>query len=272
MKSTLKRTRSPKSLVWYLPSLYGDIRLEQAGGKTTVKFLALNPKESEAMAKLRDEAVAKGWAEASGFDCLALAKAAAGAEPATEPAAEPKDYEIVLKAPIEEVQKCLAANMQVDRVLVTAVLLTSGELKEVKLGEPVPAKAKAAVTAAKPTRGCPAPNSDFVKHRATEVLRAFLTPQQCDDFDQYQQFVSVGADTGNRYMVTSRDAPDMLSDYGGRQLYDLDDKQAFCVHYDLTVPAAEEALALHLFLSLPGHEMYLREVDDDMAKHPTDWS
>ena len=37
--------------------------------------------------------------------------------------------------------------------------------------------------------------------------------------------------------------------------------RAFCVH-DWTVPASEEMLALHLFLTMPGREHYLRDIPD----------
>jgi len=44
-----------------------------------------------------------------------------------------------------------------------------------------------------------------------------------------------------------------------RSLFDVDEHMAYCVH-DWEVPAAEEMLALHAFLSVPGLESYLRAI------------
>jgi hypothetical protein len=192
------------------------------------------------------------WAEGKDFEM------SEGGDPYREGA----EHTIDLKASIEDVRDQLAGTLKLGRVLVHAVQFKNGELVEIKQGAPVPHEAEKAVTVAKPVRGCPAPNFDLINHRASEVLRAFLNEQQCDDFDRLQRFVSVGADTGHRYMLTSRECPAALKRFGGRQLFDLDQRQSFCVHYDLDVPAPEEILALHVFLSLPGHEMYLREVTD----------
>jgi hypothetical protein len=110
--------------------------------------------------------------------------------------------------------------------------------------------------------------------------------------------VSIGHETGHRYLVTSRNARGRLAKTDGRSLYDLDEPRwsarilrrldavgalvdvapdanihharvdvrscagrAFCVH-DWTVPASEEMLALHLFLTMPGREHYLRDIPD----------
>jgi len=51
----------------------------------------------------------------------------------------------------------------------------------------------------------------------------------------------------------------MLKQCNGRQLYDLEEKRALCVH-DWDLPPAEEMLALHLCLSLPGQEKYVRSL------------
>lgn len=123
-----------------------------------------------------------------------------------------------------------------------------------------------AATVKKPVRGCPAPSFEQIRLRASRVLRAFLTPQQAADFDQHQRFVSTGKDTGHRYMLTSRNAPDELMHYGSRCLFDLDENQAYCVH-DWDVPAEEELLALHCLLSLPGYETWARAMPDLGGSH-----
>lgn len=95
--------------------------------------------------------------------------------------------------------------------------------------------------------------------RVQEVLFAFLNDDQQNDFEHRNAFVTEGAGTGHRYIVTSRHARDQLAQTR-RQLYDLDDKTPFCVH-DYSVPAAEEMLALHLLLQSPEHERYLRHLE-----------
>jgi hypothetical protein len=128
--------------------------------------------------------------------------------------------------------------------------------KEKKKPEPT-----AAVTVAQPVRGCPAPDFDDVEVRASRVLKAFLTPDQVEDFERRQQFVAIGVDTGHRYLLTSRHAPRALAQYGHRTLYDMDERLPMCVH-DWEVPAPEELLALFVHLSLPGLEQYVRSIPD----------
>jgi hypothetical protein len=196
--------------------------------------------------------VKDNWAEPKAFEL----------EDGSDPYRDAAEHKIDLKAPIDQVSKVLSDNLNLGRVIVTAVKFSDGRMEEIREEDPIPAKAEAIATVAKPVRGCPAPNFSFIEQRAGEVLQAFLTPEQAEDFTRLQSFVSQGVDTGHRYMLTSRTAPDRLSRYGGRQLFDLDEQRNFCVHYDDDVPAPEELLALHLFLSLPGHESYLRDLTD----------
>lgn len=120
------------------------------------------------------------------------------------------------------------------------------------------AKPAVAATVARPTRGCPAPDFELAEQRATDVMCAFLDPEQLADFKSEQAFLSVGADTGHRYIITSRHARSVLA-HTTRSLFDLDEQMPYCVH-DWEVPAAEEMLALHAFLSVPGLESYLRAI------------
>lgn len=137
---------------------------------------------------------------------------------------------------------------------VKAEIVGKEESKKVKKGEP-----EKGVSVAKPTQGCPEPRLAKAELRARQVLFAFLDADQQDDFIERNAFVSVGAATGHRYMVTSRHARDALA-VTRRQLYDLDERRPFCVH-DYTVPAAEEMLAIHLMLQLKEHEPYLRHLE-----------
>jgi hypothetical protein len=95
---------------------------------------------------------------------------------------------------------------------------------------------------------------------ATEVLRAFLTPLQLNDFRAHQAFVATGCETGHRYQLTSRHCREKMA-RRRRVLFDLDENRALCVH-DYNVPASEELLAILICLQLPGRERYLRELPE----------
>ena len=112
------------------------------------------------------------------------------------------------------------------------------------------------MTVAEPARGCPVPEFVKAEIRARKVLDEFLTPDQQADFRSGQRFLSRGADTGHLYMISSRHA---LNNRFVRSLHDLDEDRPICTH-DYTVPAAEEALALHLMVSLPGRETFVRHL------------
>ena len=123
-----------------------------------------------------------------------------------------------------------------------------------------PAKPVVAATVARPVLGCPAPDFDDAEVRATRVLSRFLDDDQLADFRAHQQFVVVGADTGHRYILTSRHCRSRLAERT-RTLYDLDENIPLCVH-DWEVPAAEELLGLLLHLQIPGSETYVRRIPD----------
>lgn len=261
-------------MLWFLPSFYGDVRLERRGDSTLVIVEKVTLAEKQALENLSRTAIKKGWA--------------------TDPVS-PRG-KTLLGAPIDKVSKLLSKLLKPGRKLVTAVRFADGKLEELQeaplpagsttptaggpyrepgqppqttLAEPptlsppaLPAKPepKKAVTVAAPTRGCPAPNFPPAELRAREVLEHFLSADQIADFRRYNRFITVGGTTGYRYMVTSRHARDQLSTFQ-RTLYDLDNQVALCVH-DWSVPAAEEMLALHILVQLPGYEGYLRYLEE----------
>jgi hypothetical protein len=177
------------------------------------------------------------------------------------------------------VQKVLEKPMKPGRESLSVVRYTNGRIEELtdkvvglieqadEPGEPAESpraidkpRPAAAVTVAAPTQGCPAPDFAAVEVRANRVLEAFLTPEQLRDFRTEQAFVATGADTGHKYIITSRSAPSKLSIHK-RSLYDLTEQSPYCVH-DWTVPAAEEMLCLALFVQTPGHESYVRHISE----------
>lgn len=181
-----------------------------------------------------------------------------------------KEVTVDLDAPLEAVRKFLAKALKPGRVLLDAVRFSDGRVEEVHKIEvkdekpkeapkakPKKEEPKAGATVAKPTLGCPRPDFDPADIRATRVLKTFLTPEQLEDFEKTQRFICVGADTGHRYILSSRHRTGQY----GRSVYDLEERHPYCVH-DYTVPPAEELLALNLFLSLPGRESYLRAIPE----------
>lgn len=272
---------------WYLPTFYGDISLvAREKGTTILKVTRMTPKERLALATFRKRALrspfgCKPWATAEAFvtlDSPSYLEASGGVE-------------IELDVDLDTARNYLARQLKPDRKLVNAVLFKDGTLTEAAFTEPPaegtaeaseprvlasaappppaaapprepPRQAVAGTTVAAPTQGCPAPDFSAAELRAAYVLSHFLTPEQLTDFRQYNRFITIGATTGHRYMLTSRFRRAELGKYGGRSLYDLDEQRGYCVH-DWTVPAAEELLGLHVFLQLPGKEAYLREIPEE---------
>jgi hypothetical protein len=239
--------------IWLVPSFYGDVRL-LATGKDSCTLVTenLTQREREALTALTTQARKKGWIGPD--DTLTAPK-------------------VDLDIAVEPIARAIARKLKPDRKVVSAVKFASGRMEEIseatytdQMSLPEAKalkkkdKAEAATSVAAPTRGCPAPEFIEAELKARDVLMRFLTPEQREDFLRFNRFISVGATTGRRYMVTSRHARDSLAQYH-RTLYDLEDHLPLCVH-DWSVPAAEEMLALHVFLQLPGWERYLRRLEN----------
>ena len=248
--------------ILYVPSYYGDVSLTAAGERGCVLSAErITVGERAALAKLTEYARKKGWI-GDGVDLSVMGTT-------------------TMTAPLERVSKVLAKALKPGRTLVTAVRFRDGRMEElaegryVETGKPEtalakpepapepPARAeepeppKAAVAVAVPRRGCPEPVALTCEVRATRVLNAFLNAEQRDDYARFGRFVSVGADTGHRYVVASRNAPGFYQ--FGAQLYDLDESRSLCVHDEPdATPPAEESLAIHVCVSLPGWESYIR--------------
>lgn len=243
---------------WYLPTMYGDIKLLAQGSTTEIEWENLSPTEREALTLLSKK-----------FDFDASGDV--GKRTITKPVAKVEDV--------------LAKAMKRGRKLLSAVVFKNGRIEEIHRTEkddtarepyresaaiekadpppaPIVEKPKAAVTVAQPTIGCPLPEFERAEVRATRVLKEFLTEEQLADFERTESFLVVGGDSGRRYLLTSRHAsPERLAKAHGRSVFDLTDGYPICVH-DWIVPAAEELLELKLFLEMPGHENYVRSLPD----------
>jgi hypothetical protein len=269
-----------QNLVMLIPTFHGDIKLDKKGKeKTLLRAFQLTASEEKAMASLRARAVStklrRKWASEADF--LPLTNSAYRG---------PDGVQVTLNAPIEEVTKFLAKALKPERKLLQAVKFSDGRVEELhsnlvtREAEKEPKKPKAeekpkkeekpavATTVARPVNGCPMPNFPEADVRASRVLETFLTPDQISDYRSSGCFVTFGADSGHRYLIGSRERPSLLQQkLGGRQLFDLEEKRPICVH-DWAVPPAEEMLAIHLCLSLPGHEtelLSLPEINEEIA-------
>lgn len=249
---------------WYVPSFYGDIRLEAKDKMTLLHAEALTPVEADALRKLRDE-----HTEPKLFDDIWAAKEAfnrAGIDgdigSAYRSPAGPT--EILLRAPVLKVERALTKLLKGERRIVRAVVYKTGpepEVVAVEQAEKREDKPKAGASVAQPVRGCPIPDFETVNVRATRVLTEFLSPRQLADFERSQQFIVEGADTGRRYMLTSRNAGAAFQRAGRTSVRDLDRGMSLCVH-DWSVPPAEELLAMLMCFKLRGGEIAMLELPE----------
>lgn len=270
-----------QQFTWYLPSMYGDIKLNRVTSEVTkLTLTGLSPTEKMAVKALFQKAVKPGGFQKAWTTAATLEEVDLGSL---------GEQTVDLNAPMSKVQDFLQKQLKPHRKQISAVRFTNGKLEELseatlqmidspnasEASSPPPAvvasaalvepkkekpepKPKVAVTVAQPVLGCPAPEFDEVDLRANRVLSAFLDPGQVEDFNRYQQFVATGADTGHRYMLSSRSCKRALSKHSSfRSLFDLDDATALCVH-DWEVPEGEELLGLLVHISLPGLERYVR--------------
>lgn len=257
---------------WFLPSWYGDIRLRVVDDHhTRVEVTSLTRGELAAMHALKKRSLQGGiirrpWATERAWEQMPDEAFVVGSG---------RVHGVTLRAPITTIEKFLTRQMRGKDETVSVMITDKGNLYEIKMpdsqeeetnvlpfrregGQEEP---EAATTVRKPAVGCPAPDFQQAHVRAAEVLRTFLTPQQVRDFQRHQRFVTVGAETGHRYMITSRHARSELSNFT-RTVYDIDEEKPYCVH-DWGVPAAEEMLTMHLMLSLPRWEHHVRGLRED---------
>jgi hypothetical protein len=260
---------------WFLPTFYGDIRLEsQDKERTMVTLHGLTPEERVAMEKLilkaeKGHLLGKPWATAAELRAVDLTSTV-------------KEQRLLLSAPIMDVQTVLTKALRPDRKKLHAVKISGGKIEELTsatvgliesaASEPASSETKKsnstssaapsvlATTVTPPDRGCPEPDFPQADVLATEVLRTFLSPIQITDFQHHQAFVATGVETGHRYQLTSRHCRSKMASRR-RVLFDLDEGRPLCVH-DYAVPASEELLAIFICLQLPGRERYLRELPE----------
>ncbi len=235
--------------IWYLPSFYGDITLKTLDKDTTkVSWENLTESERKALENLVRYAEGKKWKTEDVPEAFQRKGAPMRGHSGTGA--------LTIHKRLATVKNRLAKDLKPGRSLVDVVQFKSGEIVEHSVA-PIKEPPVRGTTVAAPTVGCAVPTLEAAEIKARAVLMAFLDDDQASDFMAHNRFMSAGAATGHRYMVTSRYEKDNVARDVHGQLFDLTDDNPLCVH-DYTVPAAEEMLALHLLLQIPEREMYMR--------------
>lgn len=103
---------------------------------------------------------------------------------------------------------------------------------------------KAAVSVSRPTPCCPDCEPGAIGP-ASEVLLAFLSPEQHADWAEHRAFRVCGQLSGHDYLVMHRHHPVAIA--SGRHVYDLTDDARMDFH-DVSLPPEEEALSAKLIL------------------------
>jgi hypothetical protein len=221
---------------WYIPSWCGDFRLE-ADGDDTCKLLVTDPTPAEIMllGKFLTKARKKEW-------CSSVCGIAERGESVLTLKAS------VTKAGLELLSRGEVKGLKKRKAILTTVKSTSGEVIAIAGGEGLAESLdkvkdkKEAVTSKRPTLCCPTPISG-PEQRASDVLKAFSTTQQWQDWMEYGFLVCRGNLTGHPYRVCHRHSD--LASKQGKIAWDLhDDHVVHC--YDWSVPPAEEVLGAKL--------------------------
>ena len=228
-----------------------------------LELTKLTLSEKAAVAALREHAIKRAWVQVEHWP--------------------ENGATVMLNTALPTVRSFLAKQLKPERSTLSAVRFHDGTLEEVHTAELVSTgkkPPKAGVTVAEPARGCPQPAFERAELKATRVLEAFLSSEQLADFRRHNCFVTVGVDTGRRYLVKSRHQPDFgpISGYLAGNFFGQPGKVAYasligldepagcpkplCVH-DWSVPAPEEMLAIHCYLSLPGRERYIVTIPEE---------
>lgn len=245
--------------VWYMPSWNGDFRLievqnstyRDSAGDDACVLEIVDPTEHETglLTDFLADAVKKKW--------TAVQKIV------TKEVNGQQRQEVLLATSMDDAGKALVKVVKpVDRTI-TAVRYENGKLvvhDTAALVAPTPAvtpevvpkagegeKKKEETKAAsltRPTPSCPqcVPGAT---DRASEVLLAFLTPDEHDLWARERHLVVTGGLSGNRYVIAHRHSK--LAAKIGRICFDLDDDCVVHFH-DNSVPPEEEVLAAKLIL------------------------
>lgn len=220
---------------WYIPSWNGDFRLvEGAEGESSLLIMQPTPVELKMLDTFLKIARRKKWT--------------------TEKIAEDEGITtrtIRLAASIEEAGPALVKIVKPKDRTLTAVAFKDGKFEVAETGglATLVAKAKkedatAAVSVARPTPCCPRCEVGAIAP-ASEVLQAFLSPEEHETWAKHRAIMVTGGMSGHQYLLAHRHSPTAAR--LGKICYDADDR--FVLHFhDVSVPPEEEVLAAKLIL------------------------
>lgn len=228
---------------WFVPAFNGDFRMVEEGGKAVLIVHDPTPAELVTLQSFMQFARGRGWT------------------------AEEKPPEgngsLTLGAKVSEAGAELVRLIMGDRkAAITALSYAGGKLEITEANDPaLPAAAAAAekkdpdakaASVKRPTPCCPSCVPGAIQP-ASEVLLAFLTPEQHRDWARHRVVAVEGGLTGHRYLLAHRHSEHARR--WGRICYDADD-EGVLHFYDWSIPPEEEVLAAMLILI--GRENWLR--------------
>ena len=214
---------------WFFPTQSGDFRFEQREGGAKLTVVKATKAEVEKLNLFLPVAAERGWIAAD-------VKLRPGASIDLDLETTVKAAGLLfaeLTTTDDEWTATRFANGRI--ILADKPLVVSPEKEE---AEPV-----AQVTTKRPARGCPAPEE--ASRRASEVLRAFSTRKQIEDFEQHGYMRVIGSATGRLYHVYHRTVA--AQKRMNHTTVDTSTGFEVCL-WDASVPAEEEALTIKLAL------------------------
>jgi hypothetical protein len=220
---------------WFFPSWNGDFRLvEGAEGESSLLIMQPTPVELKMLDAFLKVARRKKWT--------------------TEKIADDEGIStrtIRLATSIEEAGPALVKIVKPKDRTLTAVAFKDGKFEVAETGglATLVAKAKkedatAAVSVGRPTPCCPRCEVGAIAP-ASEVLQAFLSPEEHETWAKHRAIMVTGGMSGHQYLLAHRHSPTAAR--LGKICYDADDR--FVLHFhDSSVPPEEEILAAKLIL------------------------
>ena len=237
---------------WYVPSFNGDLRLEpSADDKNKCTLSIVEPTIEEAQS------------------CGAILQMLADRKFIERAPSEPiKDGErIAVNAPLEQIGPLVVSVLRPGPAVLTAIRMKDGRVEVCEHGEPGKGEpstpeekqkttetalvkladkpAEAAVTVKRPTPSCPDCFVQGAIRPATEVLLAFMTPEQHKTWSRGRYLVARGGITRHEYIIAHRHSE--IAAKNSRICWDATDMDTMHFH-DQSVPPEEEVLAAMLVL------------------------
>lgn len=252
---------------WFIPSWNGDFRIEPGADDkdtTTVRVFKPTLGESKIIGAIGAQAVVEGWLSKEMLD-----------EALDRKLGEEWEDLFVLTAPLEKVGPVVSKIIRPGSAVVTAIVFKDGRVETSSEGlaelqemaeEAAEKGAKAAATVNRPTPSCPQCVPGAI-HPASEVLLAFLTPDQHASWAKDRTITVEGELSGHTYRLAHRHSP--AGQRQGRVCWDLDLDTVVHFH-DSSVPPEEEILAAKIILEhrepwlrneATMHHRYDREAD-----------